>query len=692
MKKMSAFLFIIFFLSLGFAHSIFAQGPHYRYYQDPKTDVYFGHISYTEAQLDGKDPIVLRDGKTVPEVAVLNFPIAPGDTIITPGDRRCEIQFDTGTIIRLDTDTEVKIETILAQSLTSQSKLTNFVLNNGQIYVMYKQYSYSEILQILLPNASAKFKHKSVLMMRVNKDGSTNLKVDTGEASVLFGPDGDLEKIDLKRSEEATITLQNEILYSPYEDGVDFSLWNFEMNRNFLALHRGISDLPKPIQRMSPAVFNFAQKFSNLFGEWLWNDIYGYVWRPFTNDRYPSGDWQPYSYGHWRKINENLFWVPQESWGWVPYHLGVWTWDKKTGWLWIPGGAFAPAWASWNFYMGHFTWRPITLFDWLFQGYSYAYIPSNISDGLFTYGQNKYDDPVYSGSSIKKTILNKIKKNQLKNNSSAIAAPSKKIRKVLANLVTALKKGDASILSSMSEFPNKKIVVRGENLSSTSIRKMMLEMDQMSAVIQNGLMARNPSLDPLGYARIAFRQNDSIAALSQIMTVTELGSTGGAAVQNRSIRPDIWISDRTKDRVERQASSEREKSGGLVALHGRLSDLTQFSGRFRDWNPDVKAANRAGVTIKYSSLENAVRIPEFERASGSGGGGSGSFNFSRAGSRAFSSTSSSGSMSSSSSSGNSGSSRSSTSSSSSSRTSTSSSKGSKTSSTKSSSSKTIKKY
>jgi len=326
---------------MSFVNSIFAES-HYRYIKNPKTDVYFGHISYTETQHDGKDPVVLREGKTIPEVAVLNFPIAPGDTVKTPGDRRCEIQFDTGTIIRLDTNTEVKVETILAQSLTSKSKITNFVLNNGQIYVMYKQYSPSEILQILFSNASAKFKHKSVLMMRANTDGSTDVKVDTGQASLLYGPEEHLEKIDIKRSEEVTISVQNQILHTKYEGSVDFGLWNQEMNKNFLALHKGMSDLPKPVQRLSPAVFNFAQKFSNIYGEWLWNDIYGYVWRPFTNDRYPSGDWQPYYHGQWRNINGDLFWVAEEKWGWVPYHLGIWVWDKKTGWLWIPGGGLCP--------------------------------------------------------------------------------------------------------------------------------------------------------------------------------------------------------------------------------------------------------------------------------------------------------------------------------------------------------------
>ena len=132
MRKKLVFFFCMFIFCLGFMNSVFAQS-HYRYIQDPKTAVYFGHISFTEAQHDGKDPVVLREGSTIPEVAVLNFPIAPGDTISTPDNRRCEIQFDSGTIIRLDSNTEIKIETILAQSLSSSSKITNFVLSKGQI-------------------------------------------------------------------------------------------------------------------------------------------------------------------------------------------------------------------------------------------------------------------------------------------------------------------------------------------------------------------------------------------------------------------------------------------------------------------------------------------------------------------------------------------------------------------------------
>ncbi len=116
-----------------------------------------------------------------------------------------------------------------------------------------------------------------------------------------------------------------------------FKSWNEKVNANFAALHEG-NVLPKPLQKLPPAVFEFAQKFGNLHGEWVWHDLYGYVWRPYLNDlRYPWGNWQPYFYGNWSNYNGQLFWVPGEPWGWVPYHLGLWMWDEKSGWVWMPG-------------------------------------------------------------------------------------------------------------------------------------------------------------------------------------------------------------------------------------------------------------------------------------------------------------------------------------------------------------------
>ena len=65
-------------------------------------DFYYGHISYVEPGPEGAVPTVVREGRAEAEAAVVNLPIGPGDTVRTTAGRRVEIQFDTGTIVRLD--------------------------------------------------------------------------------------------------------------------------------------------------------------------------------------------------------------------------------------------------------------------------------------------------------------------------------------------------------------------------------------------------------------------------------------------------------------------------------------------------------------------------------------------------------------------------------------------------------------
>ncbi|MGZ5497041.1 MAG: FecR domain-containing protein, partial [Candidatus Aminicenantales bacterium] len=151
----------------------------YKVANGPK-DFYFGHISYIEPTPGGTDPVVLREGGAAPEPGVLNLPIGPGDTIRTSGDRRCEIQFDTGTIVRLDVETEVRIETILARSLSSPEELSVLTLGKGRVYVMYKEYDRKEMFQVLTPNAAVKMRPNSVAMLTAAADGTTEAQVNNG--------------------------------------------------------------------------------------------------------------------------------------------------------------------------------------------------------------------------------------------------------------------------------------------------------------------------------------------------------------------------------------------------------------------------------------------------------------------------------------------------------------------------------
>ena len=112
---------------------------HYTYAPAPNKAIYFGHISYAEIENDAFDPLIFGAYDLPPKKAILNFPLGPGDSVRTSSQRRCEIQFDTGTILRLDYDTEIQIETILAPSLTSGQMISNIVLKQGQAYIMYKR-------------------------------------------------------------------------------------------------------------------------------------------------------------------------------------------------------------------------------------------------------------------------------------------------------------------------------------------------------------------------------------------------------------------------------------------------------------------------------------------------------------------------------------------------------------------------
>ena len=181
----------------------------YKYINAWDTNIYFGHVIYPEAKHDGKDAVVLREGLRSPEVADLNLPLAPGDTIRT-SERRCEIQFDTGTVIRIDRNSELKIETILAQSLSSNNQLTNLLLLKGQVYVMYKRYVRKEIFQIITPTTAVKLNHNSVALIESVDDGSTDIFMSEGKGYALYGAnENSIRRETIKKSKEFLLKLKS---------------------------------------------------------------------------------------------------------------------------------------------------------------------------------------------------------------------------------------------------------------------------------------------------------------------------------------------------------------------------------------------------------------------------------------------------------------------------------------------------
>jgi hypothetical protein len=562
---------------------------HYTVINGPK-DFYYGHISYIEPTPDGTDPVVLREGRQDPEQAVVNLPVGPGDTVRTSADKRCEIQFDTGTIVRLDFATEVRVETILARSLSRLDELSVLTLDKGRIYVMYREYNHKEIFQVLTPNAAVKMKHDSVVLVAAAADGTTETQVRYGRAQVLFGPaEGSLSDRPVGKGERLIVLKDHQSELAAAIEDTAFELWNKDINAHFDDFHEGVNALPKPVQKMTPAVFYFAQTYGSRYGEWIWDDVYGYVWRPYIdNGAYPWG-WSPYYYGRWSYARGQMFWVPQEPWGWIPYHLGVWQWDKKHGWVWLPGSMFAPAWATWDFYFGYACWRPWGLFDWMFDydpswGSGFGYF-----NGVWAYEPYGKVGPWTPYGSPRTGVSGE---HMIRAEGTTYPVPAE-LKGVVKKATAALESGDDRIRASAAATPRHLVFVAKDDLGARAISEKALTWDQVpksGAPLARADAARRRPADPESEAARIFRGIDGEAMAPRAVSAPERKAVEGRDPAAVPVNPGR--------RVEKPIRSE-----GIPAA------------RFRDWNPDLRIARDLGVHIEYSSVRNEIRCPELKFSS-----------------------------------------------------------------------------
>jgi hypothetical protein len=598
---------------------------HYKVFNGPK-DFYFGHISFVEEVPEGTGPTVRREGSAEPEPGVLNLPIGPGDTIRTSGDRRCEIQFDTGTIVRLDLATEVRVETILARSLSSLEELSVLSLTKGRIYVMYKEYGRKETFQVLTANAAVKMKHNSVAYVAAAGDGTSETQVKYGSARVLFGPDEKrLDDRAVKKGERLIVLADHRFELAAAVDDTAFELWNKDVNAHFDELHDGLTPLPKPIQYLPPAVFYFAQAYGNAYGEWLWDDFYGYIWRPYIdNGRYPWG-WSPYHYGFWSNSGGQMFWVPQEPWGWVPYHLGIWQWDKKRGWFWMPGSLFAPAWVDWDFYYGYASWRPWSMYDWMIDDpYMYGSDPFWISSYRYMRGNWDYYWPMggapFSGggtatdSPVPVNFRKPVSRDALKEPSAGSLPVPPELKGLVKRVADAYAKGDPAIRESAAQVPRNLVFVAKDDLRSRSVHEKALTWDQVPKAGAPGAGEKPGPLwvkDPAREAARIYRGIDGPAAAPRRTPAPEAATIHGGgmiAVPEATAKP--VVRDNRIDRLDTDPAAGRREGPGGAGERGGLAPA-----RFRDWNPDLRVARELGVHIEYSSTRNEVRCPELRLSS-----------------------------------------------------------------------------
>ncbi|MCK4760727.1 MAG: FecR domain-containing protein [Candidatus Aminicenantes bacterium] len=297
-----------------------------------ETQIY-GHISFVD-----NDVYVLKSGEDSSLKAVVNLPLVPGDIIHTKKDGRCEIQFDNGTLIRLDEESELKLDTVLAETLTSKKKITTLQLKKGQIFSMNQVYN-GEIFQVITTNAAIKMFARSSSTIKVDETGETHVFVERGKVGILYGKSQKSDKKQyVKAGKGCRITKDSDLIPETGKKDIEFQAWNKYINKNFKELHYGKSKVPAVIYRRSPGIVKFAEKWSTKFGTWEYNDLFGYVWKPYADVfKYNRPFWD----ANYVKVNGEPVLVPNQPWGWAPAHLGTWFFSDNLGWIWIPGDAFS---------------------------------------------------------------------------------------------------------------------------------------------------------------------------------------------------------------------------------------------------------------------------------------------------------------------------------------------------------------
>ena len=123
-----------------------------------------------------------------------------------------------------------------------------------------------------------------------------------------------------------------------------------------LLLSIGIAGLTtEKVSAQTSVSFQLFYDNLSVYGNWIDNPNYGYVWAPNV-----GAGFAPYrTNGYWVYTDMGWTWVSNYPWGWAPFHYGRWFYDPSYGWLWVPDTQWGPAWVTWRYYDGYYGWAAI---------------------------------------------------------------------------------------------------------------------------------------------------------------------------------------------------------------------------------------------------------------------------------------------------------------------------------------------
>jgi len=274
--------------------------------------------------------------------AMVNAPLFQGTMISTADDGRAEVQFNDGSVARIPPNSSMTLSVLRQQGGLADAEV---VLNSGLGYFELQGETSSS-------NIRVRFGDNVVTV-----DGFTVLRVDLdnppGELAVFSGnahlQQGDAVALDVHGGESVTFNSGDPTNYN-LADTIEPNSWDAWNSDRDQALTTEQADRTAATSGV-PDSNNPA--WSDLDSSGNWYDVpgQGYVWSPYEAQ---NADWEPYGCGSWMWTPQfGYVWVSCESWGFLPFQMGMWNYYSGFGWGWVPGGG-VPWWGNggWAYNIG----------------------------------------------------------------------------------------------------------------------------------------------------------------------------------------------------------------------------------------------------------------------------------------------------------------------------------------------------
>ena len=313
------------------------------------------------------------------EKATRDLPLVEGDQIATAPGARVELQLDSYNYVRL----------------AENSLLTFNTLRDGQV-------------ALSLPEGTI-----SVRILNFDRERNS-FEIDAPQTTVAVQRAG-LYRIDTgsKNSEDIRVTVTQEGQARIYSDNSGFTLKNGRTARIYLnGDYAGEPDINTAVRsadewdswvlerdaiiakKLSDAYYDkyydrdmYGVEDLNQYGDWVYTNRYGYVWRPHRSYTNSYSSWSPYRYGSWRWVPPyGWIWMGDEPWSWSTYHYGRWVYYGG-GWAWTPYGEHR--WRrSW--------WQPaLVVISW--SGPSICWYPLPYNYYYYNYNSHYYSSHHWNG-------------------------------------------------------------------------------------------------------------------------------------------------------------------------------------------------------------------------------------------------------------------------------------------------------